>query len=89
MDRCLRDILETLLLNSEVLGEEILRLGRTEQFSHSAQCFQLIDTIRDSCIESLKTLHTIERRLHARDLLPPCEEGDASKPAEILVLGRS
>ena len=70
----LRDILAMLLRNGDVLGKEVLRLGRSEQFKHSEQCFTMIEQIRDHCNDTLALLSTIERRLYARDLLPPKEE---------------
>lgn len=82
MDKALREILESLLLNSEVLGQELMRLERSELFRHTSQCFQLIERIRDTCTDNLRMLHTVERRLYTRDLRPPpdSEAGEADEP---------
>lgn len=70
MDRRLETIIESLLQNIETLNKEIQRLSRTEQFTPTAQCFQMIEHIRDGCLSSLQNLRTMERMLCIRKLTP-------------------
>ena len=74
MDARLKGILESLLLNIEVLGDSLIRLSRSEQFTPTSQCFQLIEQIRGACLCSLQTARSIERNLHRRNGSSPAEE---------------
>ncbi len=80
MDQRLQEVLESLLRNLEVLNEEVMRLGRTEQFKPTPLCFQLIERIRGSCTCSLQNVRTIERRMQAR--------AAEARPAAIIPLDR-
>ncbi len=66
MDVRIQGILESLLANVDVLNSELLRLGKTEQFSPTAQSFQLIEQIRGICTCTLQNLRTVERGVWLR-----------------------
>jgi len=77
MDQRLESIIAALLRNIDTLNHEIQRLSRSEQFTPTAQCFQMIEQIRGSCMCSLQNLRTVERRLYLR--LPASEEKPSTK----------
>lgn len=62
MDQRLIHIIESLLLNVDTLNREIARQARSEQFTATSQCAQLVERIRGACTCTLQNLQTIERR---------------------------
>ncbi len=70
----LRSVLEAMLKMSGALNGEMLRLCRTDQFTDTPDCLQLIEELRGSYMEGLQNLRTIERRIMANGLRPPPEE---------------
>lgn len=76
MDQRLADVLKYLKLTVDTLAKEILRFSRSDQFSDSVECLQLIESIRDSCTCCLQTLNSVERQLQYSRLRPPRDNGN-------------
>lgn len=64
MNKQLTQILESMLQHSRVVNQEVQRLERTEQFHPTAQCFQLIESIREYAMCTLQTARSLERKLY-------------------------
>lgn len=79
MDIKLQGILESLLRNVAVLNTELLRLGKCDAFTPTAQSLQLMERIREECLCSLQNIRTIERGLF-RHRTPPENPGSSVVP---------
>jgi hypothetical protein len=78
MDQRLIDVLKYLHLTVDMLNKEIVRFARSNQFTETAECMQLIESIRDSCTCSIQALNTVERALRYSALRPPPDGEDTT-----------
>jgi hypothetical protein len=74
MDRQLRNVLESVLKMLKALGEHMSYLNENDSLSDHPHCWQLIEDIRNTCMDVIGTLNIIERRIQASGLRPPKEE---------------
>ncbi len=66
MDTRLLQVLDSLLINMEVLNGEVARLLRNEQLTPGGKSLQMIERIRGECTASLQNLRTVERQIYKR-----------------------
>jgi hypothetical protein len=71
MDLKLKNVLEAVLKLLQALGAHMRYLLENNQLTDDPHSRQLIDDVRDNCMNILNTMNTIERRIQARGLLPP------------------
>lgn len=71
MDKRLHGILNSLLLNIDVLDGQILSLLRSEQFRPQEDHAQLINRIRESCSTTLQCVDSLERAARANAFVIP------------------
>mgnify|MGYP000963364108 CR=1 FL=1 len=66
MEPRIAHILEAFASHVHSLSAELARLARSDQFSPTPECFQLIERLRGNCVCTLENISTIERRLQQR-----------------------